>query len=178
MEVDASRNRRYFSFSFMLDPQYEVPYAWVLHLQVWQCCGGHPPFTMQVIPANDKAGPVKLTFGVHDDAAERAPRHPEHVLYEVGVRRGEWHHVMLFFEPQSDASSAPGSIVLWMDGARRFDFKGRWGYDPQQRPFDGHSFGPNMAIEFGIYRQRQATTQTIYFSNVKYGRSLADIERD
>jgi|GEM_PF-3908636 len=175
LSADAAENRRYVSFDFMLDPKYEKPTAWVLHFQAWQCCGGHPPFTIEALPGADRQGPIDLTFGVRDDAAENRRDHPRTVLAGVRVKRGEWHNVVLALAPQSNASRLPGSIAAWFDGRKLFSSQRQWGYTPSVSRVRDHLVHDAFAIELGVYRQRQKTTQTIYFQNLRYGKDLAGV---
>jgi hypothetical protein len=69
VRVATKDNHRFVAFSFMLDPTYEAPKAWLIHFQAWQCRGGHPPFTLEVAPGPDRMGPIDRSFGLRDDAA-------------------------------------------------------------------------------------------------------------
>jgi hypothetical protein len=175
LSADAPDNRRYVAFDFMLDPKYEKPTAWVMHFQAWQCCGGHPPFTMEVLPGHDPAGPIDATFGIRDDAAENRRDHPRTVLAGVRLKRGEWYNIVFQLEPQSDSSSRPGTLAMWLDGKKRFNYTGHWGYQPMETRVRDHLVHDQFSIELGIYRQRQTTTQTIYFQNLRYGKDLASV---
>jgi hypothetical protein len=165
---DAKDNMRFVSFDFMLDPHYEKPTAWAMHFQAWQCCGGHPPFTMEVTPGADPKGPIDITFGLRDDIAENNPDHSRTLLSSIRLKRGEWHNFAFALSPQSDNSKQQGMIAMWLDGKERFSFKGPWGYDPQQHTTRGHLVSDKIAIEFGVYRQRQRTTQTVYFQHLHF----------
>ena len=168
MDPNAAGNRRFMSFDFLLDPSYEVPVAWVLHMQVWQECGGHPPFTMSVLPGSNKQGPVELVLGFRDDLIEEGPEAVDKIIFRTTLDRGRWYHMDFELEPRPDHEAQPGLIRYWLDGIQRVDFKGHWGYDPEKPECQGREDNHVMAIELGTYRQRQNTTQTVLFDNIKY----------
>jgi hypothetical protein len=161
-----------FSFDFMLDPAYEVPRFWLVHMQVWQCCTGHPPFTLHVTPGQDPHGPVELAFGVTDDAQEAAHYGTFSTIYRMTVQRGVWNRMAFRLNPQPDGSPVPGSVTMWFNGVEKFDYHGFWGFQPGHAdPVTHQPFTSHLGIDVGIYRRRQTGTQIIYFDNIVYGRS-------
>jgi len=177
IDLGGGDTQRYFSFDFMLDPAYEVPRGWLVHMQVWQCCTGHPPFTVHVTPGRDKRGPVEFAFDVTDDAQEAAHYGIPAIIYRMGVQRGVWNRMAFRLNPQADGSGAPGDITMWLNGAQKFDYHGFWAFQPGHAdPVTHVPFTSRVGIDLGIYRRRQPSTQIIYFDNIRYGRSLADVD--
>ena len=176
MDPDAPGNRRYLSFNFQLDPNYEIPVAWVLHLQVWQECGGHPPLTMSVLPGPAKRGSVELVLGYRDDQIEDGPRAVDKIILRTTLDRGRWYHMDFELEPRPDREPQQGLIRYWLDGVKRVDFRGHWAYDPDKAACRGRADNHVMAVEIGTYRQRQNTTQTVLFDNIKYSASASQTD--
>ncbi len=168
-DITSKNTLHYLSYSFMLDKGYETPHNWLIHMQVWQCCGGHPPFTMSVTPNVNPKGPVELNFGYRDDEIETKEGGKEQILYRTTIERGVWINVGLALQPRADGSSEPGSIDIWLNGVKKVDYRGFWGYAPGSHPGDGHEVKPYLGIDIGTYRRRQRGTQTIYFDNFTYG---------
>jgi hypothetical protein len=169
---------RFFGFDFMLDPTYDVPSAWLVHMQVWQCCAGHPPFTVRVTPGRDRHGPVEFTFGVIDDAQEAAHYGVPAIIYRMNVQRGIWNRMTFRLNPQFDGSVAPGGIKMWFNGVQAFDYRGFWSFQPGHTDAVTHQlFTSHLGIDLGIYRRRQTSKQIIYFDNISYGRDLADVQQ-
>jgi hypothetical protein len=160
---------RYFAFDFMLDPEYELPTAWAIHLQAWQCCGGHPPFAMSITPSKDKNGPAELFFGFRDDLLEHKNGSPAKTIFNMKVNRGDWNNFILQLDPETDNSAQPGVLALWLNGKPQFCFRAHWGFDPERVGDDGHKITNAMGIDIGVYRRRQSTTQTVYFNNIRSG---------
>jgi hypothetical protein len=174
IDLRSADSTRYFSFAFMIDPSYETPKGWLLHVQAWQCCGGHPPFTIQVTPNRDKGSPIEFTFVVVDDVSD-APINPGRVIYKMPVRRGEWNTMTLKLEPRPDDAIQPGEIQMWLNGESKFVYRGHWGFIPSDRGESKAVITSAIGINIGVYRRRQATTQTIYFDNIRYGSTLAAV---
>lgn len=160
---------RYIAFDFMLDPHYELPTAWAIHLQAWQCCSGHPPFAMSITPSKDKSGPAELFFGFRDDLLEHQKGSPAKTIYSMNINRGEWNNFVLQLDPETDDSAQPGVLAMWLNGKPRFCFKAHWGFGPGRVGDDGHKITNAMGVDIGIYRRRQSTTQTVYFNNIRSG---------
>ena len=167
IDIDSDQGH-YFSFDYMLDPHYENPTFWAMHMQVIQCCAGNPPLTMSVTPNPDKAGPVEISYGARDDEAENQRGRPQKTIFKMQVQRGVWNHVVLFLLPTPDGSERQGRIVLWNNKDPARSYVGDWGYKPGGKVM-GHTFTNALGIDIGVYRRRQATTQTIYFDNINYG---------
>jgi hypothetical protein len=171
IDINSADRSRYFAFDFMLDPSYETPNVWAIHVQAFQCCSGHPPFTVQVTPSRAKRSDVEFTFNVTDDALENAKPGATRQIYKMRVLRGEWNRMALHLRPSPDDQAEPGIVEMWLNGLKRFSYTGYWGF----RPKSGTTTA--LGLDLGIYRRRQATTQTIYFSDIKYGRDLASVDR-
>jgi hypothetical protein len=168
---------RFVRFDFMLDRDYDTPHNWLLHFQAWQCCGGVPPFTIHVQPSNDKNSGIEFVFLVVDDKDRTAnPFGMGREIYRMPVARGEWKSMALMLDPSFDDSGRPGEIAMWLDGDKKFDWRGNWGFRPEQSaPNHDGKMTPEMDLNLGVYRRRQTTTQTIYFNNIRFGGSLGDV---
>jgi hypothetical protein len=169
------QNERYVSFSFMLDPSYELPHNWALHFQAWQCCGGHPPFAIRVIPGRDTRGPVEFNFIVSNDEIEGRGDQPQSI-YKMKVARGEWHNMVLKLKPRPVTSSEPGEIAMWFDLQQKLSWSGHWGYTPTANSLATAGVAKDsLGVELGVYRRRQSTTQTILFDNVRFADSFNEV---
>ena len=163
------------SFDMMLDKGYQVPKYWALHLQVWQCCGGHPPFTIGVVPGAVPNGPVNLKFNIADDVIDSNTNGQGQELARIETQRGRWMHITLNLDPQPDGASRAGHAKGWLDCKPLFSYDGNWGYVPSKdnaHAIAAHAeFTTRFGIDLGIYRRRNPTTQTVYFDNISYGPS-------
>ena len=175
IDIDAKDTLHYLSYSFMLDESYTVPHNWLIHMQAWQCCGGHPPFTMSVSTGSDPKGPVEVTFGLRDDFVETEENGREQILYRTTVQRGEWINIGLALEPRADGDKRAGSATMWWNGVEKFSYRGFWGYRPGGHPVDGHEVLPYIGIDLGTYRRRQKGSQIVYFDNIRYGTDMKSV---
>jgi Ca-dependent carbohydrate-binding module xylan-binding/Polysaccharide lyase len=183
--IDSQDTLRFVSFDFMLDPSYQNPQGWLIHMQAWQGTGFSPPFTIQAAPNNDAMANVQFMFNIRDDAIQTAQFESLKTIYTMPVSRGIWYNMVLELEPSFDGSPNPGLITAWLNGVQQFTYNGYWGYNPSSPPawapkadlpatwnaYDASEIG----IEFGLYRGRQVTTQTIYFDNIRYGRTIESV---
>jgi hypothetical protein len=174
MDVEATNTTRYFSFDFMLDPTYETPNGWLLHVQAWQCCYRHPPFAIHVTPNPDKTSPIELTFIVDDDKLD-TPTYEGKTIYKMSIPRASWNSMVLRLEPRPDNSPNPGSVAMWLNGEKKFVYSGFWGYIPTSKVRGDNVITSEMGIHVGMYRRRQTTKQIIYLDNIKYGRTLSSV---
>lgn len=177
LDITEPAPSRFVSFDFMLDKDYETPHNWLLHFQAWQCCGGVPPFTIHVQPSKDKHSAIEFVFYAVDDKDKAAnPFGRGREIYRMPVARGEWKSIALMLDPSFDDSGHPGEIAMWLDGDKKFDWRGNWGFMPEQAApnLDG-KMTPEIVLNLGVYRRRQTTTQTIYFDNIRFGGSLNDV---
>ncbi len=169
-------NERYLSFNFMLDPDYQLPHNWALHLQAWQCCGGHPPFSIRVKPGRNVNGPIELEFMTSNDELESQSHDQFQSIYQMELVRGEWHNMVLGLQPKPIGSLTPGKIEMWFDGQNKLAWSGYWGYAPATRSYATKGLvRNNIGIELGVYRRRQTTTQTILFDNIRFGTTLKSV---
>jgi hypothetical protein len=174
IDLRSADTTRYFSFSFMIDPSYETPKGWLLHLQAWQCCGGHPPFAINVTPNQDKNSPIEFTFDVDDDISD-AGTNPVKPIYKMPVQRGEWYTMTLKLQPRADDAIEPGEVQMWLNGESKFVYRGHWGFIPRDNGEGKGLRTSAIGIDVGVYRRRQTTTQTIYFDDIRYGDTLAAV---
>jgi hypothetical protein len=181
INIGSQDHTRYIAFNFKLDAAYEVPSSWALHLQIWQCCGGPPPFSIRSSPGRDRKGPVELTFNVTEITGGSGSRGAQQIVHRMNVDRERWYNMVLKLNPEPHGARAKGNISMWLDGARQFSFDGQWGYEPGPNSSQANEIGepikPNMGIGLGVYRRRQKTTQIIYFDNIRYGRTFEAVTR-
>jgi hypothetical protein len=178
LSVTDADNTRFFSFDFMLDPAYEVPHNWALHFQAWQCCAGHPPFVIAVSDRPDKLAPVEFSFEVRNDATELEKFGQAFSIYKVVISRGIWHTIVLELQPRAIGSPTPGKIGIWLDGEKKREWLGYWGFAPN--PSSPSIRGPvkdNIGLDLGVYRRRQMTAQTILFDNISFASTISGIAR-
>lgn len=171
---------RYLGFDFMLDRQYETPRGWALHVQAWQCCGLNPPFAIFVVPSPDKNSEVEFRFVVRDDREQTksAATSAGKEVYRLKVPRGEWNNMVIRMEPSHNDDTREGRLAMWFNKSLKFDYRGDWGYTPGQIARKRNKeMRPEMAIKVGIYRRRQATTQIIYFDNIRYGTTYDSVAK-
>jgi hypothetical protein len=169
IELSSLSGPRFISFDFFLDQKYEVPNAWTIHLQAWQCCSGRPPFIVGVTPGRDPQAPVEFFFAVRDDVADNSVGHREKILYKLLVARSQWNNVVLELDPRPDGSNKAGVVAMWFNGSKRFEYDGPWGYNPTAGKPIAHELRNAIGIDLGVYRRRQKTTQTILFNNIRFG---------
>lgn len=170
----------YLSFDFMLDPKYEAPKSWVLHVQVWQCCGMNPPFAIFVAPNTARNGDVEFRFVVRDDIEQRkdAAASAGKEVYRMNIARGEWNNMIIKMDPSDDDDTKEGRLAMWYNGSLKFDYRGDWGYTPGQiAKKHNKEMLSDMAIKVGIYRRRQATTQILYFDNIRVGTTYDSVTK-
>lgn len=178
----------YVNFNFMLDPAYENPIGWLIHMQAWQDTGMSPPFTIEALPNPNKTAPVSFIFNIRDDALEEQKLGQKKTIYTLPVTRGVWYNMTLGLMPSYDGLPQLGTITMWLNGQQMFSYKGYWGYNPWAPPvWEPKSDVPpvwnpynasEIGVEFGNYRGRQATTQIIYFNNIRYGTTLESVSGD
>ncbi|WP_175345302.1 heparin lyase I family protein [Bradyrhizobium sp. ORS 375] len=176
MTVAGEASKRFISFDFLLDPNYEAPNGWALHLQAWQCCSGHPPFAIRVTPSQIKSAPIEFNFVVTNDSLERDQFGVPRSIFKTQIARDRWYHMALELEPRPVGSKEPGRIVVWLNGSTLFDWRGFWGFEPNENsPYTRGLVRDAIGIDLGVYRRRQATTQTILFDHIKFGPTLSSV---
>ena len=174
--IDSSgEDTRFVSFNIMFDKGYEVSRHWVMHLRALECCGGTPPLTLNVTPSEDKQAPIELTLGVRDEFTTYLPGSPEHILYKEQITRGVWKDVVLQIQPGPVSMGRARRVGLWMNGIHVLDWSGNWGYPAIPDPNKGGRASNMMGIDVGTYRRRQASTQVIYFNDMRWGNTLASV---
>lgn len=168
---------KFVSFDFMLDKDYETPHNWLLHFQAWQCCGGVPPFSIHVEPSANKHSDVEFVFHSVDDRQKQDDRHARgQEIYRMRVNRNEWNNMTLLLDPSFDDNGREGEIAMWWNGAKKFNWRGSWGFRPVDfAPDFGRQTTRDITLHLGTYRRRQTTTQTIYFDHVRFGDSFEEV---
>lgn len=166
---------------------YETPERWVLHFQVYQCCGVgrdgkalaiQPPLALIVEPNKVNAPNTPLDFVLmkrDDTFARNAPTHDngERVALRTGedhfsLDRDRWYNFIFYLKPDPGAPSAghmqssSGQIDMWLNGQHLVHHIGAWGYS--QTVMGGVE--NNYAIKLGIYRAAQNRSQRIYLDDI------------
>ena len=189
---------RYFAFDLMLGTDTEAPLNWTLLQQVYQVQRERtsPPFAIFLrrdpdVPRrrdeDPRQVPLQLVMFVRDDADRaRGCSAFEGCGTMVGgepipVRRGEWTRMVLGLRPS--ALPAIGRVVLWKDHAclapttpPDASFRGAWGYaagDSLNRTYDP-AFD-QFDVRVGIYRRQQPRQLSVYFDEIRLGKTLADV---
>jgi hypothetical protein len=170
-------NVRYLSFDFMLDRQYETPNAWALHVQVWQPRAGPPPFAIFVVPGNNRNSDVQFSFVIRDDQVGGGSSSPSSgkEIYRMTIPRGEWNNMVIRMEPSANDDDRVGRLAMWHNSNEKFDYRGDWGYRAAGKIKGGRQAADFLVVKIGVYRRRQATAQTIYFDNVRYGTTFSSV---
>ena len=175
IEISPKSPTYYVSFKFFLDPSYQLPRGWLIHFQAWQCCGGHPPLAISVEPSSDPSGPVVMVFSVRDDEIENARYGGSKEIYKVQIPRSRWMRLSIELNPQPDGSPRKGHVGAWLDCRKLFSYEGPWSFIADRITSLSiqakQKITSRIGLDLGIYRRRQATTQTIYFDDIKYGTS-------
>jgi hypothetical protein len=167
---------RFVSFDIDLAKPYDKPKYWVIHMQAWQCCGGHPPLVLAVVPGQSDESKITLEFAVRNDDSERENYGQEIQLAKFVVERDRWLHVAMDLEP-APIGGPMGKVRAWIDGKMLVDWKGHWAYAPTSLSQVTHGeLRPDIGIDLGIYRRRQPGMQTVLIDNIKYGDSIKDID--
>jgi hypothetical protein len=175
-DLNAADTTHFLSFDFMLDRTYQAPHFWLLHMQVWQCCGGVPPFAIHVAPTRNPSAPIELLFCVQDDSY-RSVEHagePGRIIYRMIATREQWNTMVLALTPGTDETPSIGGVTMWLNKKLMFSWKGPWGF----RPTVNGERGTSMGVDIGIYRRRQMGMQTIFFDNIRYGSTYNSVTSD
>jgi hypothetical protein len=170
---------RYLGFALKLDANnYQTPRNWLLHMQVWQCCGHRPPpLAMYIIPNPDANAPVQYKVTIRDDRykGKKNPEPGETSFLSGKLTRGVWHTFVFKLKPSYLGQEGQGEVTMWQDGEQKLSYVGKWGYKPET--LGGASRTTDrLDIKLGIYRRRQATRQIIYLDNIRYGNSKEAVE--
>ena len=179
---------RFLGFAFYMDPSYEQPIRWLLHMQVWQCCSNdtQPPFAFQVLPnATLGSGSIRFVAIKRTDAHLGNPPtsdNGERLVFQDGkdfidLVKGRWYRFVFALQPNpqaSDDSSTTGRLSLWIDGQLALQHIGAWSYTPRPQANVQSTF----AVKVGIYRAAQATSQQIAMDVIRWGTSAAAVDPD
>lgn len=170
------RTKRFISFDMNLATPYDTPKYWVIHFQAWQCCSGHPPFVMAVLPKESNADKITLELAIRNDESERARYGQEIQIAKFEVARNHWFHVAMELEP-SVMGETVGKIRSWVNGKEIVDWRGHWGYAPtKMSDVTNGELKPEIGFDLGVYRRRQPGTQTVLIDNIRYGTSISSID--
>lgn len=181
-----SRDPKFFSFDFKLDPAYQTPRRLLLHMQARQEIEhSHPVLAMVVQPVTDPGidpgkAPIDLVFIVRDDKDRESytGRDSDTPFFKYGrtigtlrVQRNQWNRITLELLPAFNGSGAQGRVGVWLNGEKKADFRGDWGYRPSSDPKSRR-----IGLALDIYRAPfQDTTQKVYFANVNYASTYDDV---
>jgi len=185
--TNAQETRRYVAFEVMLDPTYVAPESteFDIHFQLVQG-GKHPIFTMRGVKSATPGG-VDLIFYIAndstaDDECDGKPYHQE--FYAIrNVQRGSWLPVVVQFIPPYQTACGRtdgcGQLRVYRDHSTSYDgaYNGLWGYTRLSKCAlpDATPVSSFAEAGVGIYRSPQPTTQTIYFTNVKFGSTFSQV---
>lgn len=176
--VDGWDNERFISFDLMLDKNYEKPLYWVIHFQAFQCCAGHPPFVIRVVPEQTDDRFVTMEFAVANNESEASAFGKFVQIGVIHLVRGQWTRFVLDLRPSSCVRGNLGKVVAWVDEKQVVNWNGCWGFTPDPASMiERGEVKQNIGFDIGIYRRRQPTTQTILLDNVKYGRTMNSVEQ-
>ncbi|UPK33964.1 polysaccharide lyase [Bradyrhizobium sp. 186] len=176
--VDGLDNERFISFDMMLDRNYQKPLYWVIHFQAFQCCAGHPPFVIRVVPEQTNDQFVTMEFAIANNETEARAFGKHLRIGIIQLVREQWVHFTLNLKPSPCGDGASGKIAAWVDGAQAVNWSGCWGFVPDPASVtERGEVRPSIGFDIGVYRRRQPTTQTIYIDNILYGRTLDSVGR-
>ena len=171
--------RRFFAFSFFIDPLSEVPRNWTLFSQVWQFTARlSPPFELG-LRMGQPSEPFVLQFKVRNDPEE------EKIFFEQAVMKGVWHRIVFELLPAHVGGQSPGRLSVWLgetagpvSEAPIARYEGFWGYKPgptkrgrlpQRCEHDAYDL---FELRFGIYRRKQERRLRMLFDNIVYADSF------
>ena len=144
------RNERFVSFDLNLATPYDTPKYWVIHFQAWQCCSGHPPFVISVIPNESDEHKITLELAVRNDDFERVQYGQQIQIAKFSMARNEWFHVALDSKP-SPIGGPTGRIEAWINGKQIVAWQGHWGYLPAAISDATHGeIKPDIGLDLGI----------------------------
>jgi hypothetical protein len=125
-------------------------------------CGASPFFKIEARPFGDG---VRFFAQVVSGAACAAPPVVSRTrLCVTDLPRGRWASVNVRLLPAQDTS---GRADVWLNGAHCGAYRGAMGDPEYGRRRNGAAF-IDVQPRFGIYRDRRAETQTIYFDKIRF----------
>lgn len=77
-----------------------------------------------------------------------------------------------------DFAGDNGVVIVWQNGNEVVSWKGRVGYDPKADPYvspTGHHPNTGIDIHMGPYGGRQTATRQVYYDDIRFGDSYADV---
>jgi len=170
--------QRYTGFAVMLpSATNDVPTDRYLFAQWWQGSPYAPPVALDIIP---NTNPIEYHIVVHNTDTWGNPSAVPIVIPVPGgnLSFDTWHTVVVMVIP--DYYGYNGEITLWEDGQQLVDWQGKVGYDPSVRPY-AQPDNPNVAypnqnlnVYFGPYRNRQNTTQQLFFDEIRFTDTYAE----
>ncbi|WP_413404331.1 hypothetical protein [Synechococcus sp. MIT S9510] len=190
IDVEAGENESFVSYYMKFDHDYDVPRdsfpnSFSIHMQIWQCCGKYrpdkrnpPPLAMYVKPKPKKNDDIELVFVVrnsnslnnyinHSFAVDDRPhfRYAKAIAGRFVVERNRWYHFAFQFSPSTNGDGTAGHFSTWLDGSRKFVYRGNWGYTP----VSGVDISGKMGMNIGTYRLRDNLKQYVFFDDIKVG---------
>ncbi len=162
---------RYTGFAVMLpSATNDIPTDRYLFAQWWQGSPYAPPVMLDVIP---NTNPIQYHVLIHNTDTLGNPSAVPITLPVAGgnLSFDTWHTFVVMITP--DYYGYNGQLQLWEDGQQLVSWTGKIGYDPSTQPYaNATSSTPypnqNMDVFFGPYRNRQNTTQQLFFDDVKF----------
>jgi hypothetical protein len=178
----------YLGFAFLMDRKlYESPTKWLLHFQVWQCCGNtQPPLALQALPQPRESEKVRFVLMKRTDAhLNNAPTsdNGERLIFLDGksfidLEKGKWYRLVFMVHPtpvfRENEKANIATVTLWVNGRLALQHFGPWGYTLQR----SHKIQNTYAVKIGLYRSAQDTMQQFYFDTIRWGNSFASVNPD
>ncbi len=125
-------------------------------------CGASPFFKIEARPLSEGA---RFFAQVTSGASCAAPPVVSRTRFCVAdLPRDSWTNVNVRLFPAQDSS---GRVDVWLNGAPCGSYRGPMGDQEHGRRRNGVAF-VDVQPRFGIYRDRRADTQTIYFDKIMF----------
>ncbi|MCI4660369.1 MAG: heparin lyase I family protein [Neomegalonema sp.] len=186
--------RRFFSFSIFIPPEpyYIAPLLEAKRSIIYQLWQGSPfsPAIAGVLESGDEAS-VHLRFVIRNDATGGAsacsaqgwndPSIPLHAE-PIKLQRNVWNRLTIMTLPHHMGESSQGQIKIWkvsqatLKNEPVVDWQGQFGFDPATARLRGRAPMPFFQVMIGIYRERQATRQRLYFDAIYEGERYIDVK--
>jgi Polysaccharide lyase len=150
----------------------------LLFFQIWQGSGAgsaNPPFFLDIKPYNGNGSQVVRVRAKNDNNSQSNDSDVT-AVDEFTVARDTWHRIEIEFKPSYVGQTANGYVKIWLNGTQVTNWTGKnWGYKPTSAGGSA-GFNDRFDIHTLLYRARQDREHRIFFDNVKYGTTRADVQ--
>lgn len=158
---------------------YETPKRWVLHFQAWQCCAWfQPPLAMMIEPNPDHTAPIEYFIVTRNDTHIWSKTYDNgEIIFRDTLPRGEWSEIIFRMVPSPITDDRIWQVAIRVNDELKKDWRwDRW-FTPitKEESWGEIEVREDMALKIGHYRARQATRQTVYFDNIRYGTTAASV---